>query len=167
MIIRDEQRKAFKPLIEEALIAVIYDYLRNYPHPAFAALGKEAFLRAIEEGIKRGRMYGLTWQASLCAFVGLTILIASKFDLYPSIQKILLDERIEPDERLITLVNQLPKGDWEPASSFVQSGSDHQENPAMSISRQRQNNRELLLKLKWICSQIDLERFANRFRSGL
>ncbi len=118
MIIRDEQRKAFRPLVEEALVSSIYDYLRAYPDPVFATLSKNELEARVKRGIEKGRQYGLTWEASLCAFVGLTVLIAPNFDLHPAVNKILTDKNIEPNERPITLVNDLSEADWEAAQTY-------------------------------------------------
>lgn len=118
MIIREAQLEAMKPLADSVLYKNIYDHVRNDSELDITSLSEKELMSVIKKGVDKGRSYGLTWCSSLTAFVALTILISPNFDQYPPAQQILTDEKIEANERPVTLADELTEEQWKQATFY-------------------------------------------------
>ncbi|MDI3284688.1 hypothetical protein [Polyangium sp. 15x6] len=116
LTLRRGQRKAFEPLVEDALVERIFVFLRQRPEPEIHRLDDAHLRAAIRAGVAQGRAFGLTWQSSLGAFVGLSIVVGPRFHEHPAVRAILTDETIPPDERIAALRDRLTEEEWREAS---------------------------------------------------
>ncbi|MDI1430657.1 hypothetical protein [Polyangium sorediatum] len=116
LTLRRGQQKAFEPLVEDALVERIFVFLRQRPEPEVHRLDDAHLRAAIRAGVAQGRSFGLTWQSSLGAFVGLSIVVGPRFHEHPAVRAILTDEAIPPDERIAALRDRLTEEEWREAS---------------------------------------------------
>lgn len=116
LTLRRGQRKVFEPLVEDALVERIFVFLRQRPEPEIHRLDDAHLRAAIRAGVAQGRAFGLTWQSSLGAFVGLSIVVGPRFHEHPAVRAILTDETIPPDERIAALRDRLTEEEWREAS---------------------------------------------------
>jgi hypothetical protein len=123
--IRTEQLEAFQPAADAALEARVVEYLREehaeeivrMPWGDFSIdeLPEEVLLAMVREGFRRARRYGLSWEATLTAFVVMMISVAPNFDEHPLIRRVLADEQIEPNARVERLWERTTDENWEAA----------------------------------------------------
>lgn len=115
LIIRKEQMEAFEPQAEAAFVDRVVMHLREEHAEAVGRLPDDVLQEMINNGLARGRKYGLSWESSLTAFVALMFEIAPNFDEHPRIQQVLRDESVPPDSRIDMLLERISDQDWEEA----------------------------------------------------
>lgn len=133
MIIRQTQIEAFQPQAEEAFQIRLAEYISEEfaDRPVQIStnvsnvenLSDETLLTLIQNGLKRGRTYGMTWESSLFAFVSLMFEFAPNFDEHPSIRRSLEDAEVEPDLRINYLLEQTNSADWEAVEKAYDSSA--------------------------------------------
>ncbi|MDC0749145.1 hypothetical protein [Polyangium mundeleinium] len=116
LTLRRGQQKAFEPLVEDALVEGIFVFLRQCPDPEVHRLDDAHLRAAIRAGVAQGRAFGLTWQSSLGAFVGLSLVVGPRFHEHPAVRAVLSDESIPQDERIRLLGERLSDEEWEAAA---------------------------------------------------
>jgi hypothetical protein len=112
-------------------------YLRAEHADAVRALDDAELLRRVHVGVARAEAYGMTWDATITAFVAMMFEIAPTFDEQPGIARVLHDERVPPDTRVDALWDRTTEEDWDEAEryaaraeSFWASVSAQEEAPA-------------------------------------
>ncbi|MDI1448043.1 hypothetical protein [Polyangium sp. 6x1] len=122
LTLRRGQRKAFEPLVEDALVERIFAFLRAHPAAEIRALDDTALRAAVRSGISRGRSFGLTWTSTLAAFVGLSLVVGPAFHEHPAVRAVLEDEATPPDERIALLEERIPDEAWQEAAQASAKG---------------------------------------------
>jgi hypothetical protein len=115
LIIRNEQLDAFQEIADAAFVQTIIEHLREEHAEAIGRLPDEVLTDMVQAGIDRARSWGLTWEATITAFVALMFEIAPNFDEHPKIREILSEESEPEDARLDRLVEEVSEKDWEEA----------------------------------------------------
>jgi hypothetical protein len=123
LIIRPEQREAFKETEEAAFAESLCAYLRERHgdtkvllpggESSVAGLADGELYAMVARGLRRAARYGLTSRASLRAFIVLMFLAAPNFDEHPIISHALCDEWTPPDDRLEGLWEKTNDQNWE------------------------------------------------------
>lgn len=125
LTIRPEQMTAFQTVAEASFVERIADYIAENFGDRFVILPTgmktinelppETLQRMIENGLKRARNYGMTWESSLTSFVVMMFLVAPNFDDHPLLKRPLLDAEIEPDKRIEQLWERTTDANWDAA----------------------------------------------------
>jgi hypothetical protein len=128
LIIRSQQVEAFQEQAEAGLVKKLAEYLRAYHADQIVKLPdgvtlvqylpEQTFCGLIRQGIGRARRYGMTWEASLGAFVLLMFISAPNFDEHPLVQRILRDESVEPNARIDHLLQRASEQNWEAVEQY-------------------------------------------------
>ena len=67
----------------------------------------------VAAGIRRGRVYGMTWESSLTAFVATMFAVAPNFDEHPHVKAILADSGLPPNTKMEVVAKRLTEETWE------------------------------------------------------
>jgi hypothetical protein len=113
--IRAEQMAVFQASAERSLVLRVADHLRAVHSEWAQGLDEDSLLEMVENGIARGRRYGLTFESSLTQFVVLMVVIGPNFDEHPAVWAVLTDDSIAPNERVDGLILHLTQRDWQQA----------------------------------------------------
>jgi len=81
------------------------------------AISDEELLRRVSLGIARAESHGLTWDASITAFVAMMFEVAPTFDEQPAIARVLKDESLPADQRIDALWERTTDEDWDEAEA--------------------------------------------------
>ena len=110
MLMRSEQLAIFERTAQAHFATSLRDFLRQahssvrvrLPSGVYLLQGitDGVLLELISRSIEKGRLYSLTWQSSLAAFVTLMFTAAPNFDADPLIHRILTDPAIPPNHRV-------------------------------------------------------------------
>ncbi len=66
----------------------------------------------VRTGIDRAAGYGIRWKSTQASFVTAMFVVAPNFDEDPLVHELLSDERVKPDHRMYSVVNQLSSEHW-------------------------------------------------------
>jgi hypothetical protein len=114
-----KQREMLDRAVEAAFVREIARHLRA-EHPARCeGLGDEELARRAEIGIARARAHGLTWDASITAFVAIMFEVAPTFDEQPAIRRVLSDRRVSANRRIDALWDRTSEEDWDEAEAHA------------------------------------------------
>lgn len=126
--VRPEQMEVFQPVAEAAFARRLTEYLRRAHSglsvriPPGATLIKRipaaVLTRMVQNGIERGRAYGLSWESSLAAFVLIMFVAAPNFDQHPLIQRVLRDDDASPDGRIESLWSRISNENWRAVEAY-------------------------------------------------
>src|SRR5262249_57141222 len=104
--IRPEHLEVFQPVAEAAFVAEVVDYLKKkLPDEVVrlpggptrvAEVTDEILSSMVRGGIARAREYGITWCATLAAFLALIFISAPNFHDHPLLNAPLLDNATPP-----------------------------------------------------------------------
>jgi hypothetical protein len=123
MVIRAEQVHVFEKKAQTDFVTSLREYLRGAHAKAHVQLPTGVYsLRDIPElvltelvrrSIEKGRLYSLTWQSSLAAFVTLMFVAAPNYDTDPLIQRTLTDPAIPANDRVQRICQWATDQYWE------------------------------------------------------
>lgn len=114
--LRPEQIAAFQRQAETGLLDRIVQHVRTEHAVIVNGFPDPTVREMVQNGIARARRYGLTWESSLTAFVGLMFAVAPNFDEQPAIHGVLTDGHFAADERIERLL-RLRDRHWNDARS--------------------------------------------------
>lgn len=130
MIIRSQQVDAFQVQAEIGLVKKLAEYLQAYHADQIVKLPDNVTLvkylpekrlcELTQNGLSRARQYGMTWEASLGAFVLLMFISAPNFDQHPLVQRILRDGSVEPNARIDHLLQRVSEQNWEAVETYYE-----------------------------------------------
>ena len=122
MIIRSEQMAVFENTAQSDFVVTLKNYLRKshgsirvrLPVGSYALrdLSDRILTELVRRGIQRGRVYSLTWESSLAAFVTLMFLVAPNFHADRLIHRMLTDSAIPPNERVDRICQWIKEPYW-------------------------------------------------------
>jgi hypothetical protein len=125
--IRSEQMKAFQPVAEAAFVRRVIEHVREHHSSTVIQLpaevvplkqvSDEKLYAMVETGIARARAYGMDWESSITAFVVTMFTAGPNFDKHPLIQRVLRDDRVEPNSRMDELWERTSEENWEAVNS--------------------------------------------------
>jgi len=131
--IRPEQVQAFQPIAEAGFVRRLTDYVRKVHGDAIVRIPSGAMSIAqvpttvlsimIQNGIARGRRYGLSWESSLAAFVVIMIIAAPNFDEHPLIQRVLRQDDAAPERRIDGIWRRISSQNWKAVESYYDPGA--------------------------------------------
>jgi hypothetical protein len=129
--IRPEQLKVFQPVAEAAFERRVVEYLRENHDDEVVILPAGEYqvkdlddgtlLKMVRTGIARARSYGMTWESNLTTFAIVMVVVAPNFDDHPLIQRVLNDDRIEPDQRIEQLWRLTEEENWKTAEDSYEA----------------------------------------------
>ncbi|AGY59790.1 DUF4123 domain-containing protein [Gloeobacter kilaueensis] len=119
--IRQEHESAFYSLAEAAFVEKLLKHLRTHHEGSVSTLSDTELKSRVRFGLQQARRYGITWESSLTAFVGLMFEFAPNFDEHTRIKAVLNDPAIHPNRRVRALIGRTTVQDWQE----VQERSDH------------------------------------------
>lgn len=133
--IRPEQLKVFQQQADEAFVSRVVKYFKE-EHPDIAVhlpgrtyvvdqTPEETLHEIVRNGIAHARGYGMSWESSLSAFVGLMLVVAPNFDEHPLIQRVLKNREVESDLRIEQLWEQTSEETWEAAKQNYDANAWH------------------------------------------
>jgi hypothetical protein len=117
LTIGKQQLDALKESIDRVYARDVAQYIRAEHPEAVEALSDEELLRRVSLGIDRAGSHGLTWDASITAFVAIMFEVAPTFDEQPAIARVLKDESIPADHRIDALWERTTDEDWDEAEA--------------------------------------------------
>lgn len=123
MVIRAEQIDVFEKKAQTGFVASLRDYLRGSHAKARVQLPtgvyslqdipEQVLTELVRRSIEKGRLYSLTWQSSLAAFVTLMFVAAPNYDADPLIQRTLTDPAIPANDRVQRVCQWATDQYWE------------------------------------------------------
>jgi hypothetical protein len=133
--IRREQFDVFQSVAEINFQKRLVDYLRVNHSDAVVHLStgrmpvsqipEEILNQMVRGGIARARSYGMSWESSLSVFVVLMFVAAPNFNDSPSIQSVLLEEKLTPNERINQLWDRTSEQDWQMVEQHYDADAWH------------------------------------------
>jgi hypothetical protein len=117
LTIGQQQLDALKESMDRVYARDVAQFIRAEHPEAVQALSDEELLRRVTLGIERAGSHGLTWDASITAFVAIMFEVAPTFDEQPAIARVLKDESIPADERIDALWDRTTDEDWDEAEA--------------------------------------------------
>jgi hypothetical protein len=131
--IRQQQFEIFQPVAEAAFVRRLSEYLK-IKHAGVAVqlpkgittveqLPEKLLHEMVQNGIARGRAYGMRWRSTLSAFVTLLFVTAPNFDSHPLIERVLKDESTPPDNRIDQLWDRTTEQNWEAVKQNYDAGA--------------------------------------------
>jgi hypothetical protein len=131
--VRPEQSDAFQlqaeadfvERIAAYLVADYSDLVIQLPEGPLSVeqIPADQLSQMIENGIARARVYGLSFESSLSAFVTLMFVVAPNFDENPSIHQVLTDEKTETNSRLDNLWGRTSEENWATAKQMYDANA--------------------------------------------
>jgi hypothetical protein len=123
MVIRAEQVHVFEKKVQTDFVTSLRDYLRGADAKARIQLPtgvhslqdipELVLTELVRRSIEKGRLYSLTWQSSLAAFVTLMFVAAPNYDADPLIQRTLTDPAIPASDRVQRVCQWATHQYWE------------------------------------------------------
>ncbi len=113
--IRKEQMDIFQQQAEDIFVTHVANKLRSNHSGVVKDIEKDILLTRVRYGINQAREYGLTRKNNLQAFVTMMFLIAPDFDSYPVFHKYLTDESLQPNDRMVVILDKTVGSDWSKA----------------------------------------------------
>jgi hypothetical protein len=120
--ISSDQMKAFQPDAETAFVRRVMNYLKENHADApvilpndkslVGELPEEILQATVQDGIKRGGEYGISWRSTLLSFVVLLFLTAPNFDDHPKAKSFFNERSTIEDNDLEILIEQMTDEDW-------------------------------------------------------
>lgn len=110
------QKEAFSRDLLDRFVQRIMSVVKRAHPERCAHMTDEAIEEQVREGIERAESYGLVSDDNRFIFVRLTFVVGPAFDMHDFFQEILHDERIDPDARLVRLIELATPEDWEDAA---------------------------------------------------
>lgn len=110
LIVRKEQMAVLEAYMAERFRSSLRKHLRAELREETRNLSDEQIKPLIEEGIQRGRQYGVTTERDLTLFVDLIFLHSPKFEDAPDMnwtKRILLNKELEGDAKMDLIYKQL------------------------------------------------------------
>jgi hypothetical protein len=114
-----KQREMLDLAVEAAFVREVARHLREEHASRCEGIGGEELTRRVEIGIARARGHGLTWDASITAFVAIMFEVAPTFDEQPAIRRVLSDRRLSADRRIDALWDRTSEEDWDEAEAHA------------------------------------------------
>jgi pSer/pThr/pTyr-binding forkhead associated (FHA) protein len=114
-ILRDEQLAVLERAAIKDFILRMESFIRDNHPEAVEGMKEETVRRRLVFGMRRAKTYGLTQENAVTAFVTLMFVIAPNFDEQPNINKVLRDDKLSPDERVIALTKETRAEHWDQA----------------------------------------------------
>jgi hypothetical protein len=112
MIVRPGQMAVFEQdafrRMQERLVA----HVRQHHADEVKHLGVRQLEREVEAGMIRAQDYSLTLETTIGAFVSLRFVIGPEFDRQPDIHAALSDPKLQPDDRMDTLMERTQADHW-------------------------------------------------------
>src|SRR5262249_29538881 len=121
--IRPEHMAVFHEAAEASFLRRVVQYLRER-HSSVAVqlpsgittvelIPEETLFELVENGIKRARRDGMSWESALSAFVVLMFVTAPNFDDHPLIRRVMKDDKIDANARIDHLWESTTEQNWE------------------------------------------------------
>lgn len=119
LTIRKEQFEVFERLALENFADDTVDFLLiEYPD-AVEHLSAVELRERVGYALARAWGMGMRTDVALQDFTALIIMYGPRFDQYPAVRKILVDETIPPDDRINALTQELPRRIWDELAILV------------------------------------------------
>jgi hypothetical protein len=123
MVIRAEQVAVFEKKAKTDFVTSLREYLRESHAEARVRLPsgvyslkdipEKVLTELVRRSIEKGKLYSLTWQSSLAAFVTLMFVAAPNYDADPLIQRTLTDPAIPANHRVQRVCQWATDQYWE------------------------------------------------------
>jgi len=113
------QMETLDRAIDAAYARDVARYIRAEHEALVRSLPEAELLRRVEIGIGRAKRYGMTWDATITAFVAIMFEVAPAFDEQPAIQRVLRDDRLPADVRIDALWDRTTDEDWDEAERLA------------------------------------------------
>jgi hypothetical protein len=113
LTIRTEQMEAFRKALDGTMLERVVAFLRAELPDAVAGLPDDVVRRRAERGLERAREYDFETDLSLISLVTMMFEFGPNFDRHPVVAKALRDDRDTPDDRMLTVVLELPERVWD------------------------------------------------------
>src|SRR5262249_52426498 len=133
LTIRAEQIAAFQPAADAGVVRRLAEYITSAHADAIVRIPagagavnmipKPVIHRMVQNGIERGRRYGLSWESSLAAFVVIMFVAAPNFDQHPLIQRVLREDNIPADNRIDSLWRRISSQNWKAVEAYYDPGA--------------------------------------------
>jgi hypothetical protein len=110
LVIRKEQMAVLDAYMARRFRDAIRRHLRRELPDETQAISEEDLLRRIDQGLERGRRYGLTTERDLTAFVDLTFIHGPSFEELPAMRwakRILTNKELEGDVKMNLIYQRL------------------------------------------------------------
>jgi hypothetical protein len=112
--LRPDQLAAFQARYDTGLLDRIVQHVTVEHADVVGGFPEPLVREMVANGLARARRYGLTWESSLTAFVALMFTVAPNFDEQPAIHRVLMNDRLPPDERF-ELLQRIRDRHWRDA----------------------------------------------------
>jgi len=123
MVIRAQQIGVFEKKAQTSFVVSLREYLRgshakarvHLPTGVYSLqdIPEQVLTELVRRSIEKGRLYSLTWQSSLAAFVTLMFVAAPNYDADPLIQRTLTDPAIPANDRVQRVCQWATDRYWE------------------------------------------------------
>jgi hypothetical protein len=107
-----KQTSSFDEHSEQHRARRLAGYLREHHDDLVGSLSDEDLVRHVRYGIRRASAYDIDVDRSLTMFLLLMLRTSQTFDEYPSIQRLLTDERVQPNLRIYEVLYKATHEDW-------------------------------------------------------
>jgi hypothetical protein len=110
LVIRKEQMAVLEAAVGKRFREQLQAHLRQEFVEQTQPLSDAQLREAIDEGIRRGRLYGITTERDLMLFVDLTFILAPKFEEARGMEfarRVLLNSELDGEEKMSLIYQQL------------------------------------------------------------
>lgn len=113
LTIRAEQVEVFRREFDASIADAIVEFLRSNLPGSIAGVAEHGLRLRVGRGMQRARDRGFETDLAVTVFVAMMFRFGPDFDRHPSVARALGDRRDAPDERMLTVVLELPDRVWE------------------------------------------------------